>query len=325
MMKKTLWLTATTIALALGGFGCDDDDPATTDTTDDNMEGDAFTPSQDMGPTNGDSGGEETRTLTLTFEGLPELGEGYEYEGWLIVAETPVSTGRFDVVDGTIEPATFQVDAADADAAGMFVLTIEPSVGDDPAPADTHVVAGAFAAGSADLGIEHPAALGDDFASAAGTFFLATPTSAATDDDAQGIWFIDASGGAPAAGLALPELPAGWVYEGWVVDIAGDAPMPISTGTFTAVDAADSDDAGDAAGPEAAPPFPGQDFIDPVRDLSDGHMAVISIEPSPDDSPAPFQLKPLATPIEAGTGMENPQTLGLAIEDNTITGTATLE
>lgn len=316
MRHSLAWLTIA----ALTAVGCGDDDATdTTDTTDTPMA-DMFVPTVDMGDPP-----DETRTLTLAFEGLPALGDGYEYEGWIIVDDAPVTTGRFDVVDGVPSPATFEIDAAMADAAAMFVLTIEPSVGDDPAPSDTHVVAGPFAAGDADLTIGHMAALGDDFTGATGTFILATPTSAAEDDDAQGIWFIDPSGGAPAAGLDLPDLPAGWVYEGWIVDVSGDAPMPISTGTFTAVDAADSDGAGEAAGPMDAPPFPGQDYIDPARDLTADHMAVISIEPSPDDSAAPFQLKPLAMMIGTDTGMPNPQTLGNAIGENGISGSASFE
>jgi hypothetical protein len=56
----------------------------------------------------------------------------------------------------------------------------------------------------------------------------------------------------------------------------------------------DSDGAGGAlAGNDPAPPFPGQDFINPLRTLTGGYAAVISIEPEPDDSAAPFALKPL--------------------------------
>ncbi len=39
-------------------------------------------------------------------------------------------------------------------------------------------------------------------------------------------------------------------------------------------------------------PLPGQDFIDPARVLTGG-LAVISVEPVPDTSPAPFAIKPL--------------------------------
>jgi len=230
-----------------------------------------------------------TASLALEFDGLEPLGDDYVYEGWIIVDGTPVTTGRFTDVSG---PQTFEVAQADADAATTFVLTIEPATGDDPAPSDVHVVAGDLVDGAADLTVGHPAALGDDFSGAAGTYILETPTTMAdmTDFD-QGVWFLEmpsAMGGMPTASLDLPELPAGWQYEGWVV--GGDG--PVSTGTFIMAEGADSDGAGMTAGPDGAPPFPGQDFIDPATMLG-GYAVVISIEPMPDDSPAPFAFKPL--------------------------------
>jgi len=108
-----------------------------------------------------------------------------------------------------------------------------------------------------------------------------------------------------AAGLTgLPALGAGWTYEGWVVDTSGGAPMPYSTGTFAMADGFDSDMAGPMGG---GPAFPGQDFVayqgGPVLDLASGDFAaVISIEPVPDNSPMPFQLKPLAGMIAQGAG-----------------------
>ena len=60
------------------------------------------------------------------------------------------------------------------------------------------------------------AALGSDFASASGSFLLETPSTAAVASDyASGIWWLDPAG--PSASLVLATLPAGWVYEGWVV------------------------------------------------------------------------------------------------------------
>jgi hypothetical protein len=151
--------------------------------------------------------------------------------------------------------------------------------------------------------VGHAAALGNDFTNAAGKFFLATPTNPGTDD--QGIWWINPSSGSMQAGLGLPTLPAGWVYEGWVV-VDG---KPTTTGRFTSVTGADSDGAGPTKGAGAAPLFPGQDFINPAKKLPGG-MAVISIEPEPDNSAAPFLLKPLLTnPISNATGPSNLQTM----------------
>ena len=237
--------------------------------------------------------------LDMNFVGLEDLGSDYVYEGWLIVDGAPVSTGRFSI-DGNGEPTppwfyVYYDDAADATA---FVLTIEPAVGDDPAPAATHVLAGDWDGQGADLTIGHPAALGDDFSMAAGDFILATPTTASDPNDYdQGIWWLDPAGG-PAASLTLPTLPAGWAYEGWVVGMGG----PISTGRFLTPAGADDDGAGPAAGPDGAPPFPGQDFINPPEYLI-GYAAVISVEPEPDNSPGPFAIKPLVDTDIQDVGM----------------------
>ena len=66
----------------------------------------------------------------------------------------------------------------------------------------------------------------------------------------------------------------------------------MSTGRFAQAAGADSDGSGPTAGPSGSPPFPGQDFINPLVSLV-GQQAVISIEPEPDDATGPFALKPL--------------------------------
>ncbi len=220
--------------------------------------------------------------LTLEFSGLEDLGEGWAYEGWLIVDGAPVSTGTFHVDDeGMATTAHFYVDETVQSGATTFVLTIEPSPDDYPAPSAVHLLAGDFDGETAQLSVAHPAALGNDFSDIASTYILGIPTS---DSDADaytsGIWFN---------GLNLPELPAGWAYEGWVAGAEG----PISTGRFTQTDAADSDGAGPTAGPKPGPALVGQDYLNPAIDLTSGYAAVISIEPEPDNSPAPFALKPL--------------------------------
>ena len=264
-MTKYLVLTMSCTAF-LGA--CGDDEPATPDAR----------PAADAS---------SSKTLTYNFGALPQLGDDYVYEGWLIVDGAAVAAGRFTVdASGATTPAEFTLTAADADAADVFVLTIEPSAGDDPAPSSTHILAGDLASGSAVLTAEHAAALGTDFASASGSYFLATPTTGDDTLSNQGIWWLS-----PQAGLTLPTLPAGWAYEGWIVDGTG----PVSTGRFTDPAAADSDGAGSAKGPVGdGPPFPGQDYIDPAKILGDGStVAVISVEPDPDDSPGPFLIKPL--------------------------------
>ena len=79
---------------------------------------------------------------------------------------------------------------------------------------------------------------------------------------------------------------------------------PVTSGRFTATDMMDLGDP--FSGTEPGPPFPGEDFLVNAptglvfpTDLAGG-TAVISIEPEPDDSAAPFTLKPLAGMIAAG-------------------------
>ncbi|MFQ6030452.1 MAG: hypothetical protein ACE5Q6_23505 [Dehalococcoidia bacterium] len=240
-------------------------------------------------------------TLTLELSGLDPLANGFHYEGWAIVEGSPVSTGKFnvdaaghliDLSGQSIGEARFHGEY-DLGSASAIVITIEPAGDVDDLPADTHYLAGSVSEGVAELTVGHAAALGDDFANASGTYILATPTDGPGTNENSGIWFLDPSRGSPAVGLDLPQLPAGWVYEGWVV-LDG---TPVSTGQFTAVDQVALTAL--FSGPLSGPPFPGEDFlvnapegISFPTDLA-GAVAVISIEPIPDDSPKPFTLKPL--------------------------------
>lgn len=278
-------ITATALALALAA--CDDDD-------------------------DGPSGPGEARDLALSLSGLEPLANGFHYEGWVILNGAPVSTGKFNVnssgavtaLDGTpITGGVFNtsVDLTDATAA---VITIEPDGDTDAVPANTKILAGPVSGGTASLTVSASQALGEDFSTASGVFILATPTDSDPNDEDAGIWFLDNSGASPAAGLDLPTLPAGWEYEGWAV-VGG---TPLSTGRFTLPSGADESSA--FSGPLQGPPFPGEDFLQnapagltfPLSLL--GAMAVITIEPEPDDDPAPFFLKPLDASIasDAPTG-----------------------
>ncbi len=235
-----------------------------------------------------------SQTVTLNINGLKDLGSNYQYEGWLIVGGMPVTTGTFTVdASGVLSQTIFSVNLNDLINATTFVLTIEPIPDPDPDPSNTHILAGNFIDFDAPLSVGHPAALGDDYSGIDGKYILATPTNGDNTDELSGIWFLDLSSGSPDVGLTIPTLPAGWKYEGWAV-ISG---MPVTTGTFTTVDMVDEADP--YSGPDQGPPFPGEDFLvnAPMgftfpTNLS-GMTGVISIEPDPDNSTAPFLLKPL--------------------------------
>lgn len=245
--------------------------------------------------------------LALQFAGLEPLANGFHYEGWAITPAGPVSTGKFNVASGgglvtlagaAIAGGEFNT-AVNLDAATAIVITIEPSGDIDAVPATTKILAGALASGSAPLLISAAQALATNFSAGTGKFILATPTDGMNNNETSGIWFLDLVGGTPTVGLSLPTLPAGWIYEGWAV-ISG---KPVTTGRFTSATGADA--SAPFSGPQAGPPFPGEDFLVNApagltfpTNLS-GAMAVISVEPVPDDSPAPFTLKPLTRAIPA--------------------------
>jgi len=238
--------------------------------------------------------------LTVDLNGLQDLGADYVYEGWLIVNGAPITTGVFDVnSSGDLSKTSFTVDRTNLETASKFVLTIEPRVDSDPKPSDTKYMVGDFSGKSATLST---GVIGD-FSGVAGKYILATPTDNVNGDNGNnenGIWWLDPTTTPPSPTLVLPELPAGWKYEGWVVSANG----PVTTGTFTKVAA--TDDAAPFSGPVALGMpngadgfFPGEDFLNEAPtgitfplDVR-GKTAVISIEPYPDNSPAPFTLKPL--------------------------------
>ena len=248
-----------------------------------------------------------TETLRLTLTGFDPLQNGFHYEGWAIIGGAPVSTGKFNLdaggglvtTSGATIPGGDFVTGVDLSGASAIVVTVEPSGDTDALPADTHIAAGTVANASATLTVGHASALGNGFATAAGDYILATPTNGADTYENSGIWFLTLTSGAPGVGLILPNLPAGWKYEGWVVT----GGMPVTSGTFTAVD--EVDDSDPFSGTMDGPPFPGEDYLvnapaglTSPTDLAGG-TAVISIEPSPDDGGSPFTLKPLVGTIPA--------------------------
>ena len=255
---------------------------------------------------NDDNGGTiiTTADLTLSLSGLEDLGTSSVYEGWLIVNGVPISTGTFTVdATGALSKTTFQLETSILEPATKFVLSIEPANDTDPAPSDQKLLAGDFGGNSATVSTSVAPAVGD-FSASSGSFFLRTPTDETggvnNGNDQNGVWF-GVPGAPPAPDFTLPTLPTGWAYEGWVVTDNG----PISTGTFTAFDTMDAFNGFSGASP--GPPVPGEDFFNnapagvtfplDVRNRT----VVISVEPVPDNSPAPFLLKPLVGTAGADT------------------------
>lgn len=228
-------------------------------------------------------------SLTLNFTGLEDLGSDFVYEGWLIVNGSPISTGTFSSV---VFPQSFQVNASQLNSASTFVLSIEPAIDTDPAPANTKILVGDF---SGDNAMVSSAIIGD-FSNSSGAFFLRTPTDEMgmnNGNDQYGVWF-GTPGMPPVPNFSLPDLPEGWTYEGWVVGDSG----PLTTGTFTLFNTEDNE-APFSEIAQPGPPVPGEDFFlnAPAGETFPldirNRTVVISVEPVPDNSPLPFAIKPL--------------------------------
>ena len=265
----------------------------------------------------------ERHNLRLEVSGLENLGSDFVYEGWILVHDTFVSTGRFSVYDGGYSSGEFTVDRTDLANATAYMISVEPNPDTDTTPSETRILAGSFDSDIANLTVEDTLAIGNNFESAAGTYILATPTNGPDTDELSGVWWFTAPGGVQTPGLSLPVLPSGWNYEGWAI-IDDEF---VSTGKFTNPDGPD-DSAPYSSTQFQAPPFPGEDFLMNAPDdlifptnLS-GQELVISVEPNPDNSEGPFSIRPLVANIPLTAADHTPYSMANEASDNNPVGTA---
>ena len=243
-----------------------------------------------------DDSGSGEATLTLDVIGLQKLSSNAEYEAWITVAGSPVSLGRFTDVNF---PKEFKTSSQMLNAADNFMLSIEPGNDGSAGISNSVILKGNFMGNSATLSVEQ--AIGS-FSNATGKFVLKTPTDNANGvdngNDESGIYFYDPNTATP--GLRLPDLGAGWLYQGWVTLPTAKGDVYVSTGTFTSSTGAD-DFAPYSSQKNPAPAFPGEDFLNNTvapagitfpTDLR-GKNVFISIEPQNDTSAEPFFLRPL--------------------------------
>ena len=252
--------------------------------------------------------------VTLAFTRLEPMQNGFHYEAWAVFHTKVMSLGKFNVgpagemvdLQGRAVPGGRFALAADTSSATDVLITIEPPDDADGVPSDTRYLAGVIEEGVAELSVGHPLALGDSFRRAKAYYILSSPSSYDEGEEWQsGIWWLDLTGDSSLEGdpgFHLPELPPGWVYEGWV-EIQG---RPFTTGRFYHVYGHDFDSPYN--GPRPVPAIPGEDYIrnppkgyDFPTDIR-GEPLFVTIEPYPDDSRDPFTLMPLwdTIPPEGG-------------------------
>jgi hypothetical protein len=230
---------------------------------------------------------EEGDTLNLTtieanITALPVLPDSMTYVGWFgrekngvnyyvkVFVQDANSSGELSYTSDE----TFQ----SLQEAQEFILTAEEkSFANDSnlVPSSRLLLSGRFSQAAATLFISD---MQQELADSKTVFNLATPTNGPGTNELSGVWFVDSIATKAVAGLKLPELYGGWIYEGWV-EVNGQY---VSTGRFSDPGAADLYAA--YSDSLAGYKFPGEDFLQNAPagltfplDLSNAKVAV-SIE-----------------------------------------------
>lgn len=197
-------------------------------------------------------------SFEVNLSGLPTLPSSLTYVGWFDGDDIP-ATYLFDKdadANGNIFYSNDQTPLKILDSAQIFYITIESKAdigSPNFRPSSRIILQGRFTKGSANLWISENA---DKYSIARAKYSLDTPTDNPAANDFSGLWFVDSlDAGTPAAGLDLPVLYGGWIYEGWV-QVNGNY---LSTGRFSNPAAADLFSG--FSGASAGYPFPGEDFL----------------------------------------------------------------
>ena len=257
--------------------------------------------------------------IVLSDLNLDALSMGH-YEGWLISGDKKVSTGKFNIGDSL----NFSTDV-DLSSVDKFAITVETEGDTDIIPSGIIVLVGDVVNGQSSSDLNFPI----DLSISEGTYILGTPTDGNREDETSGVWFVSLP--TVTKSLNLPDLPSGWIYEGWAVNQS----MPLTTGRFADASADDLFN-GFSGDKDPGPGFPGEDFIVnapegiefPI-DLADGEsLIVISVEPelmgTDPTGPSPFSIKPLVAMIPANAGDHVNYDLGLN-KDSLPTGVVTFK
>jgi hypothetical protein len=255
---------------------------------------------KDEGPGTGQT---DYENLMVQLSNIPDVGLDYSFHAWM---QFPNSLGDLGEITPNAQGAAnlnWNIGSELLNEAELFYITIEPFDDQDPGPSPWRVLEAAF---SGAAGLPNNAPFSNDLPDLAeGTYILATPTTAAPNDEFSGIWFVEWSNNTAQQGLNLPVLDTNWIYEGWV-ETDG---LTLSTGQFSDPSAPDLRNRY-ISGERPPFPFPGEDFVQALPGISPpdlrGKSSYITIEPR-DQNTAPFYLKVLVTDIATDAAARSTQ------------------
>jgi len=160
----------------------------------------------------------ETGEMEITDISLPELPNGYFYQGWLLVDGSFVSAGTITNDSIANNYARFsKIDASDLSNAQSFAITVETSSG---APSDYVLLIGNFEGNTAQLSTNTTASngvktLGQKISAGYTVQNASVPPEDAGNYGTNGIWFFKGSGENMEPTLQLDYH--GLRYQSWLI------------------------------------------------------------------------------------------------------------
>ncbi|MEQ9105655.1 MAG: hypothetical protein RIE53_13275 [Rhodothermales bacterium] len=256
--------------------------------------------------------------ITLDVDGLVPLQDGFRYQVWAMVDNTPVGSTVFNVNEngqfvnnlGQIVSRTLSMSANVARATTVMV-TINGKTDSGTVPSNRVLMAGDVDNGGVTLSVDHPLALGAELGGPfTGAFQLATPSDTNPNNELGGLWFGTGQGAQLQPTLDLPELPSQWIYEGWISLSDGTV---FSTGKFSRGDRFDESNPHSF---QDVPLVPGEDFLlDPPAGVTfppdfSGAAVFVTVEMAEDDNRStPFAVRLLEGSVPASPQPRTPYAL----------------
>lgn len=281
---------------------------------------------------------DQVSKIDLQVTGLNTLGDSAWYECWIMWTEGEgdnikniyESIGLLTDYNGEVHSRSANVNLGYIQRMINLIITIEEDIvpgyrvivtptSTDSAkgPSSYKIIAGKVTANSSKFNVGNDLILDFDFEKSQAKYILDTPTDTLNNNPKRGIWFLnldttisdieDSSGTvigtdttiSQESGLDLPELPNGWIYEGWII-MNSDT---VSIGTFVEPYGAD-DSSKYGAGTAGGYNFPGEDFIENPppgiifpTDLSGKQIFITIDAPHPATSYTPFRLIPYISTV----------------------------
>lgn len=268
--------------------------------------------------------------LYIRLDSFKRLQGGYNYEGWLMLKGTPVSTGKFNldpenlnVYDTLNKPHGYIANVLfvfkqDISTADEFFITMEPKGDMDLIPTGIKIVFGKIDSLKSKAEALNSDAIGLDFKLSTGSYIIGTRSTIPVDKFPFGIWFAKRVKGEEdiLTGLNLPAITqnASWTYEAWLIYKTVPTDEYFKIGRFIKPDAPDSSKLSPLAPNQVPIPVPGEDFIyDDTLKLNNGsYKLLITLEPRIDNEKnSPFFIKLFENNIPSIDGMK--------FEDTTLT------